>query len=84
MSNANSDRSLADALAEIRGLRERVSRLEALSDGYDRLPRTALLSDKFLTRALAVFGHNFVVGLMIAVPFWLMMLVMVILISAAR
>ena len=63
------------ALSEIETLRNRITELEKSATGLRKLPDTMLLSESFMTRAFAVFGHNFVVGMMIAVPIWLMLLV---------
>jgi hypothetical protein len=31
-----------------------------------------MFSDKFLTRAFAVFGHNFVASLIVSIPFYIL------------
>ncbi len=72
-----------DATAqELARLRQRVEALErdldlttTLGGGRDPLPQTMLLSDSFLKRAFAVLGHYFVASLVIAVPFYVLIFV---------
>lgn len=56
--------------AEVELLRARVARLEAR---IDEIPRTMLLSRSFMARAFAVLGHYLVAGLIIALPFYVLM-----------
>jgi uncharacterized membrane protein len=35
------------------------------------MPNTMLLSNQFITRAFGVWGHNLVAGLIVAVPIWI-------------
>lgn len=51
------------ARSELQQLRQRLDELEK---------RTSLISPSFLKRAFAVYGHNFVAGLIIAVPFMIL------------
>jgi hypothetical protein len=57
--------------AYIEYLEGRIARLEsamATTTGPGQLPRTQLLSPKFLTRAFAVWGHMIVAQLAITIP----------------
>ena len=72
-----------DATAqELARLRQRIEALErdvdlttALDGGRDPLPQTMLLSDSFLKRAFAVYGHSIVAGLIIAVPIYIVVFI---------
>jgi len=57
---------------EIEELKERVQQIEARYEVAPRLPSTNLISDKFLSRSFAVFGHNFVASLIISLPFYVL------------
>jgi hypothetical protein len=61
--------------AELQALKTRVSSLEKANVSQKMLPTTNLLSHSFLTRAFAVLGHYFVAGLIIAVPFYILMFI---------
>jgi hypothetical protein len=74
MTSPDLQRSLDQALAEIASLRGRVDEMERSSQAFAKLPRTAMLDGNFLTRAFAVWGHQAVAGLMIAVPIWVFLL----------
>lgn len=74
MSETELKKSLKEALEEIKSLRNRVEVLENASSRGGSLPDTMLLSDQFIKRAFAVWGHNAVVGLIIAVPVWFLMM----------
>ncbi|HEX7069721.1 MAG TPA: hypothetical protein VF190_02900 [Rhodothermales bacterium] len=65
---------LARAREEIESLRKRLSALEDGSRGQN-LPQTAILADSFLKRAFAVFGHNFVASLLVAIPIYILMFI---------
>jgi hypothetical protein len=65
---------------EIQHSRKEIARLNRRIDELQA--RTALISPSFMRRAFAVFGHYFVAGLIIAVPFYAIVL-FVILIGAA-
>lgn len=62
-------------LGELQLLQESMQRLETWS-AINALPNTSLFSEKFLTRAFAVLGHDFVAGLIIAVPIYALMFVL--------
>ena len=63
---------LAQARQEIAVLRRRLDALET-SGRIESLPQTALLDRSFLRLAFAVFGHQLVAGLITAIPFYIMM-----------
>ena len=84
MTNAELNKALKDALAEIEMLKSRVSELEGTSGKITKLPRTSLLNENFLTRAFTVWGHNFVAGIIIAIPFWILGLIVALSIRGFR
>lgn len=66
-------RELADARREIENLRHRLDVLETDARHQD-LPPTALLDHSFFKRAFAVWGHYFVAGLIIGLPFYMLIM----------
>lgn len=62
---------MQDLESQIAELRKRVNELESTFEVAPRLPRTSLISDSFLKRAFAVYGHSMVAGLIIALPAYL-------------
>ena len=72
MSESDMSKSLDQAIAEIEALKTRIDGLERSMKLRSALPDTALLSDKFLQRAFAVLGHNFVASLLISIPFYVL------------
>ena len=74
MSEAELKNNLKEALESVKSLQNRVELLEKSSSKIRKLPDTMLLSDQFIKRALGVWGHNFVIGLIIAVPIWFLMM----------
>ena len=84
MTNAELNKALEVALAEIEALKNRVSELEEASGKMTKLPRTSLLNENFLTRAFTVWGHNFVAGIIIAIPFWILGLIVALSIRGFR
>jgi len=68
-------KELENAFTEIQDLKSRLNELESLSGKYKKLPDTMILSESFITRAFAVFGHNFLIGMMISIPFWFLALI---------
>lgn len=83
MSDSDLRQELDGALASIQALQSRILELER-NAGPGRIPRTSLLSDSFLKRAFTIWGHNFVAGLIIAIPIWFVILVIVVLAGAFR
>jgi hypothetical protein len=79
----DSSKSLEQALAEVASLNSRLDQLERRSRNEANLPNSWLFSDSFLTRAFAIFGHNFVASLIISIPFCLLILMATIFISGA-
>ena len=68
---------LAQARKEIEHLRQRLDALER--NGAARsLPETALLDHSFLKRAFAVLGHYLVAGLIIAIPFYILIFLLMV------
>ncbi len=76
--------------AENRDLR---NKLEVMAQNYiktgssastQHLPHTALLSDSFLNRAFAVWGHYFVAQLIIAVPIVLLYIILIVLVLSTN
>jgi hypothetical protein len=70
MSESDLSKSLEQAIAEIETLKTRIDSFERSMNLRRTLPNTSLLSDKFLQRAFAVLGHNFVASLLISIPFY--------------
>jgi hypothetical protein len=71
--------------AYIEYLEERIARLEAAmaSGGAVQLPRTQLLSPKFITRAFAVWGHSIVAQLIVVIPVYVIFFVIAMVIGVA-
>jgi hypothetical protein len=74
MPDVNLRQDLDGALAEIKALQNRIAALESQSTAVGHIPRTALLSDSFLKRSFTIWGHNFVAGIIIALPIWLVVM----------
>ena len=85
MTVQDTDRFQQDLVAEMHQLQRTVDKLELQlqylekqnHDQYqlinrlpERLPETALLSNRFLKRAFAVFGHQFAASLVISLALW--------------
>lgn len=66
-------------------LEGRIARLEAVTaaGGGTQMPRTQLLSPKFLTRAFAVWGHMIVAQLIIALPIYAVFFVLAMVVGIA-
>ena len=84
MSEAELKKSLKDTVNEIKSLQNRVEILEKSSSRGSKLPKTMLLNDQFIKRAFAVWGHNFVVGLIFAVPVWFIMMLVALFVGGFR
>ena len=69
MTNDDLIKQLERAESKIDQLQRRIDQLERLS-GTASLPKTMLLDENFVKRAFAVYGHVFVAGILIAVPFY--------------
>jgi hypothetical protein len=73
--------------AYIEYLEGRIARLEATvaagGGGVGQLPRTQLLSPKFMTRAFAVWGHMIVANLAIVVPIYVVFFIIAMVIGIA-
>ena len=63
---------LAMANEQIVLLRNSIHSLESRTTS---LPKTMLLDDSFLKRAFAVLGHYFVASMIIAIPFYILLFV---------
>jgi len=83
MSDADLRQELDGVLASIQSLQNRIMELERNS-GAVRIPQTSLLSDSFLKRAFTIWGHNFVVSMIIAIPIWFVIFMVIILAGAFR
>lgn len=59
---------------EIAQLRGQVESLRA-TVGSTHLPPTSLLSDNFMTRAFTVLGHSMTAGLVVAIPFYVLVFI---------
>jgi len=66
------DARMQELAREVESLRLRVQQLESRYEVAPRMPSTSMVSDKFLTRAFAVFGHNFVASLIVSIPFYIL------------
>ena len=84
MSEAELKKSLKQAREEILALNNRVEMLEASSSKIRKLPDTMLMSDQFIKRPLGVWGHKFVIDLMIAVPIWFLMMLIALSVGGFR
>ncbi len=61
--------------SELKRVSKETTELYALTDDTDlRIPDTDLLSDNYLRRAFAVWGHYFIAQLLISIPFVLIYL----------
>ena len=68
MSNDELKMELEEAKQRITQLERK---LEALNQNEKRsLPNTQILSENFLARAFAIYGHVLVAGFIIAIPLW--------------
>lgn len=76
-----SDERLEQVLAEVESLKSRIEQLERQDRTTAHFPDSWLFSDSFLTRAFAVLGHYFVASLIIAIPFYLLIIMASIFIS---
>jgi len=66
------DGRIQELAREVESLRLRVQQLESSFEVAPHMPRTSIISDKFMTRAFAVFGHNFVASLIVSIPFYIL------------
>jgi len=64
---------IEDLRLEVDRLRDRTTQIERHYEVAPRMPRTNVISETFLKRAFAVWGHSFVASLIIAVPFYVLM-----------
>ncbi|NNE69609.1 MAG: hypothetical protein HKN29_04505, partial [Rhodothermales bacterium] len=62
---------MEDLEAQVAELQRRVKELERTYEVAPRLPNTSILSDSFLKRSFAVYGHSLVAGFIVAVPIYL-------------
>ena len=76
MSEQQLQEELARSQKQIQVLHQRLMQLEQSNNGGGRVPETMLLSDSFLKRAFAVFGHSMVASLIVMVPFYLIVFLM--------
>lgn len=83
MSEIELQEALAKANSELQALHARVSALEKKTIASATLPKTDLLSDKFLTRAFAVLGHYFVAGLIIAIPIYALLFIIFLIVGVS-
>jgi len=64
-------RQVSDLSAEVQRLHEDLRRQTVTVSSMEaRLPNSSILSQKFLTRAFAIWGHTFVAGLIIGIVFY--------------
>ena len=84
MANSELKEVLENALTEIDNLKKQIKKIESNSDKVQKIPHTNLLNENFLTRAFTVWGHNFVAGIIIAIPFWILGLVIAVMVGAFR
>ena len=84
MTNSELNKTLENALTEIEGLKQQIKKIEGTTGKTQKSPRTNLLNENFLTRAFTVWGHNFVAGIIIAIPFWIIGLIIAVMVGAFR
>jgi hypothetical protein len=72
---------LSELQSHIKTLEERVISVERRQSMQPDLPQTALLSGSFLTRAFAVLGHYIVASLIIAIPIYVIIFIVLIMIG---
>jgi hypothetical protein len=84
MTNSELNKALENTLKEIEGLKQRIKKIEETTSETQKCPRTNLLNENFLTRAFTVWGHNFVAGIIISIPFWILGMVIAIMLGAFR
>lgn len=66
---------VGDLVRMIDTLRAEVAALKATGGATD-LPQTRILSEDFMTRAFAVYGHALVAGLIISIPIYVIALLL--------
>lgn len=81
MSEVELTEALTSANSQLQSLQARVSELERKTSANVVLPSTDLLSDRFLKRAFAVLGHYIVASLIIALPIYVIILIVFIVIG---
>ncbi|MBN1446479.1 MAG: hypothetical protein JXA28_01010 [Bacteroidetes bacterium] len=72
---------LSELQSHLKTLEERVISMERRQSMQPDLPQTALLSGSFLTRAFAVLGHYIVASLIIAIPIYIIIFVVILMIG---
>jgi hypothetical protein len=81
MSEHELTQALEKATDEIQSLKMRLNALEQATGGKTALPETKLLSESFLTRAFAVLGHYMVAALIVALPFYIIIFIIIALVG---
>ena len=69
------DHDYVELQSQVNELKSQLAALQARFEIAPRLPSTGMSSDKFITRAFAVWGHNIVASLIIAIPFYILLFV---------
>ena len=77
MAEAELQQALDRALAEIDQLKHRLVAVEAAALKVSQLPKTMLFSHSYLARAFTVFAYHLVVSLIIGIPFYMLILAIV-------
>ena len=81
MEEQDLQRRVSELDSHVKLLEERVVSMERRQSMQPDMPQTALLSGSFLTRAFAVLGHYIVGPLIIAIPIYIVIFVIAIVIG---
>ncbi|PLX32152.1 MAG: hypothetical protein C0600_03580, partial [Ignavibacteria bacterium] len=81
MEEQDLQRRVSELDSHVKLLEERVVSMERRQSMQPDMPQTALLSGSFLTRAFAVLGHYIVASLIIAIPIYIVIFVIAIVIG---
>jgi hypothetical protein len=73
----------SELLPIIQSLAAQVSLLQRSPSSVSGLPHTMILSDNFLTRAFAIYGHSIAAGMIVAVPIYVVFFVIGLIFNAA-
>ena len=79
MTNSDLVKQIEALQNAFRALEQKFQKLEENSIRKESSPFTWLISDSFLKRSFAVFGHYLVASLIIGIPFYILIIVLMLL-----